>query len=147
MRCLVRAVVDAVCGAIIVSVVAVGVVGLLALLAISLDSANSGIHLQRLPYDLRLAAIAGMVLGALAGLSTRLTNGRVSFIRNVTVIGTIAIAVRLFIFPTHKGANLFLSDLATAIAAIIAAILVVVWSRIQQRASTDTEGDSHSSTP
>lgn len=139
MNKLLKCVRDAACGALFVSVAAVGFIGAVEVVIIkfadryAVDRQND---LQRLPDHLLFAAVAGLVLGAFAGLSSRLTEGRVSFVRCVLVIGICMAVGRLSTFPRFKTADpteIYVSYAVTAAAATLGAAVVFLWGIVKKR--------------
>ncbi len=134
-----RCIVDAVGGAVFTSVVAVVFIGALALIAIHFGNTHPvdrASDLRRLPDHLLFAAVAGLVIGAFAGLSSRLIDGRVSFLRSLPIIAICMVVARLYTFPSYKTFDptaAYISYAATISAAVVGAVIVVVWGLLLKR--------------
>jgi hypothetical protein len=140
-----RCMIDAICGAVITCVVAVGFVGALELLFLEfggphpIDREND---LHRLPRMLSFAAVGGLVLGAFAGLSSRLTDGRISFLQSTPVVGVCMVVARLLTFSQHKTddpTKTLVSYAATLLAALLGVLLVFLWGIVKKRSGTTSD--------
>jgi hypothetical protein len=131
--------IDAACGAAFTCVVAVGFVGALDLLSCHFGNSHPMDREQdllRLPLTLSFAAIAGLVLGAFAGLSSCLIDGRVSFLQSTSVIGVSMAVARLSTLPQHKTddpTETYVSYAATLLAASFGMAIVIIWGVIKRR--------------
>jgi hypothetical protein len=137
MATFLRSVIDGICGAAVLCVIAVGVIAIVMLPGVLPDTSEGKVYLRQLPYTLRTAAIGGLVLGSLTGFSARMTNGRVSFLRCLLLIGGPAGVVRIVTNPQHK--EFAVSDIATVTAAIAAATLILLWNYLKMRGDASSE--------
>jgi hypothetical protein len=140
-----RCIIDAVCGAAFTCVVAVGFVGVLDLLFIHFGNSHPMDRkhdLLHLPSTLSFTAIAGLVLGALAGLSSRLTDGRISFLKSTSVIGACMAVARLLTLPQYKTddpTETYVSYSATVLAAVLGMAVAFIWGVVKKRSCTNSD--------
>jgi hypothetical protein len=147
MTLFIRSIVDAICGAAVVCVIAVGMVALMSLPTLVRDTGDRDVMLRLLPDTLKTAAVGGLVLGGLAGFAARITQGRASFMRCLLFIGGFAGFARLVTAPHTKGADYLFTNLATLIAAIAGAAIVVTSSRPIKNRLPSNDQNSNESAP
>ena len=97
--------------------------------------------LERFPYIVTFCGISGIIVGALAGLASRLPASGVPFLRCCIYIALAAGVVRLFTAPRTKvsDADQFLSYIASFVAAVIVT-RIMIWVGLNRGSATRRNG-------